>query len=91
MDRTRPVLVLTRGSQAMSRRVTVAGITSTIRGGAVEVPVGRGNGLDHDSVVNLDDIWTIERRLLGAPIGYLSDDQEPDLHAAITRAFDLEN
>ena len=91
IDRTRPVLVLTRGSQTMSRRVTVAGIPSTVRGGRTEVLVGPANGLDHDCVVNLDDIVTIERRLLGSLVGYLHDDQEPALHAAVVRAFDLED
>ena len=42
-------------------------------------------------MVNLDDIVTIERRLLGSLVGYLLDDQERALHTAVVRAFDLED
>ena len=53
LDKTRPVLVLTRDQvrEAMSR-VTVAPITSTIKGLSTEVPVGPRNGIDGDSVAD---------------------------------------
>ena len=35
-------------------------MTGTIRGIAVEVPVGPRNGLGHDGVVNLDNVITIQ-------------------------------
>ena len=44
------------------RTVTIAAITSTIRGLATEVPVGPQNSLDHDSGVNLVNIFTIDHR-----------------------------
>jgi mRNA-degrading endonuclease toxin of MazEF toxin-antitoxin module len=59
--------------------------------GCREVPVGQANGLGQDCVVNLDDIVTIERRLLGSQVGYLHDDKQSALHAAVVRAFDLED
>ncbi len=43
----------------MRQLVTVARITSTVRGLRSEVPVGQRSGLDHDSVVNLDSIPTV--------------------------------
>jgi mRNA interferase MazF len=46
--------------------VTVAPITTTIRGLSTEVPVGTVNGLDHDSVVSLDDIQTIHSDHFGS-------------------------
>lgn len=92
LDKTRPVLVLTREvAIGRLRTVTVAAITSTIRGLATEVPVGPENGLDHASVVNLDSVFTIDRRALGRRIGLLLDHQEGDLHRAVVSAFDLDD
>ena len=91
LDKTRPVLVLTREEvRAVRRLVTVAPITSTRRGLTSEVAVGQRNGLDHDSVVNLDSIATIPRDLLIRPIGALLLDQERGLTRAFHQAFDLE-
>lgn len=91
LDKTRPVLVLTRELiRPHLRRVTVAPITSTIRGLSTEVPVGPSNGLDHDSAVSCDNVLTIEKDLLGRHLGYLLPEQEPQLAEAIRLAFDLE-
>ena len=92
LDKTRPVLVLTREEVRTVRLlVTVAPITSAVRGLRSEVRVGRRNGLDHDSAVNLDSIATIPRNSLVRPIGALLDDQELDLTRAFHEAFDLED
>lgn len=91
LDKARPVLVLTRDLVIQQRtQVTVAPVTSTARGLSVEIPVGRQNGLGHDSVVNCDNIVTIPRTALGERIGYLLPQQEAALTAAIHAAFDLE-
>jgi len=91
LDKTRPVLVLTREIvRPHLTRVTVAPITTTIRGLSTEVPVGRANGLDHDSVVSCDNIVTVLKSDLGRHIGYLLADQEPDLSYAVRAAFDLD-
>jgi mRNA interferase MazF len=91
LDTSRPVLVLTRELvRPHLRRVTVAPITSTVWGLSTEVAVGIRNGLDHDSVVSLDNILTIPVADLGRQLGHLHPDQEGDLAAAITAAFDLE-
>lgn len=92
LDKTRPVLVLTRAEvRAVRALVTVAPITSTVRGLRSEVLVGQRNGLDHDSVVNLDSIATVSRETLVRPIGALLEDQEHDLTRAFHEAFDLED
>jgi len=92
LDKTRPVLVLTRDTvRPHLTNVTVAPITSTIRGLSTEVPVGTANGLDHDSVVSLDNIQTIPARHLGRQIGLLLIAQEQTLARAIHAAFDLED
>ena len=92
LDKTRPVLVLTRDAvRPHLSNVTVAPITSTIRGLSTEVPVGPANGLDHDSVVSLDNIQTIPARHLGRQVGLLLIAQEQALARAIHAAFDLED
>jgi mRNA interferase MazF len=70
--------------------VTVAPITTTVRGLSTEVAVGRANGLDHDCVISCDNIVTVPKSALGPQIGYLMPAQEAALTAAIHAAFDLD-
>jgi len=91
LDKNRPVLILTRELvRPHLSRVTVAPITSRIRGLTTELPVGVANGLDHDSVVSLDNIITIAAADLGHQIGRLLPHQELALTEAIHAAFDLD-
>lgn len=91
LDKMRPVLVLTRELvRPHLNRVTVAPITSTIRGLSTEVSVGQANGLDHESAISCDNILTVPTTALGRQIGFLLAAQEPDLTQAIQAAFDLE-
>ncbi len=71
-------------------RVTVAPITSTVRGLSTEVPIGADNGLDHVCVVSCDNVVTVPKSVLGRQIGYLLPAQETQLSAAIRAAFDLD-
>ncbi|MGH3939896.1 MAG: type II toxin-antitoxin system PemK/MazF family toxin [Pseudonocardiaceae bacterium] len=91
LDKVRPVLILTRELvRPHLTRVTVAPITSTIRGLSTEVSVGAVNGLDHDSVVICDNIVTVPKTVLGRHLGYLLPAQEAELADAIRAAFDLD-
>ncbi len=91
LDKARPVLVLTRELvRPHLRTVTVAPITTTVRGLSTEVPVDAGNGLGEACVVSCDNITTIPSNALGAQIGVLLDRQERDLSRAIQAAFDLD-
>ena len=91
LDKTRPALVLTRETaRAAMTKVTVAPITSTIKGLSSEVRVGPDNGLDHDCVVSLDDVLTVPTDRLGRIVGYLSDGQEALLARAVVMAYNLE-
>lgn len=91
LDKRRPALILTRASKLhLLAWVTVAPITSTVRGITSEVLVGPRNGLDHGSVVSCDNITTLRRSSVGDTIGLLFDDQEPALARAIGDAFDLD-
>ena len=91
LDKVRPAVLLTREELLPHlNQVTVAPITSRVRGIRSELPLGRANGLDHDSAVNCDGIATVERSALGPQIGWLLPSQERELHAAIVAAFALE-
>lgn len=91
VDKRRPVVVLTREEvRPYLGWVTVAPIASTAKGLATEVPVGRANGLDRESVITCDNIATIAVSELGKQIGFLFDAQEAQLAEAIATAFDLE-
>jgi mRNA interferase MazF len=90
LDKVRPVLVLTRaGVRPHRSRVTVAPITSTVRGLSVELVLGPEDGLDRQSVANLDDVMTILVDDLGPQIGGLSPPKEAALAAAVFHAFEL--
>lgn len=91
LDKTRPVVVLTRATaRPAMTKVTVAPITSTIKGLSSEIPVGPANGLDHASVIALDNVLTIPADLLGRTLGYLTHAQEALLARAIVVAYDLD-
>ncbi|HEY5197793.1 MAG TPA: type II toxin-antitoxin system PemK/MazF family toxin [Solirubrobacteraceae bacterium] len=91
LDKAWPVLILTRELvRPHLTTVTVAPITSTIRGLSTEVRLDVANGLAEPSVVSCDNITTIPTSTLGAQIGVLLDPQEPALSDAIQAAFDLD-
>jgi mRNA interferase MazF len=91
MGKTRPVLVLTREVvRPHMNTVTIAPITTTVRGLSTEVPLGPANGSSDRSVVACDNVTTIPVAALGSQIGLLVDEQERNLSEAIQAAFDLE-
>lgn len=91
LDKARPVLILTRELvRPHLRTVTVAPITTTVRGLSTEVSVNTANGLTAPSVVSCDNITTIPSDVVGEQIGVLLDSQEPALSEAIAAAFDLD-
>jgi len=91
LDKSRPVLILTRELvRPHLNTVTVAPITTTIRGLSTEVPIDAANGLSEPSVVSCDNVTTIPADALGEQIGVLLGHQEAVLSGAIQAAFDLE-
>jgi mRNA interferase MazF len=90
LDKPRPVVILTRELLVgRMKKVTIAPITSTIRGIATEVAVGPANGLDRASVIACDNITTVDFTTLGDNVGQLLPRQEHELAMAISIAFDL--
>jgi len=91
LDKARPVLILTRELvRPHVSTVTIAPITTTIRGLSTEVAVDAANGLAGPSVVSCDDITTVPSSTIGEQIGVLLDRQEQTLSDAIRAAFDLD-
>jgi mRNA interferase MazF len=87
-DRKRPVLVLTR--QDMIHRlnaVTVAPITTTIRGVPSEVVVGLGQGLKRPSAINLHHLVTVPRAGLRSFVGSVDVETMMRVRAAILFAL----
>jgi mRNA interferase MazF len=73
--KSRPVVVLTR-SEVLDVRdlVTVAEVTTSIRGLAAEVDFDHAEaGLDQMSVINCDGLHTIAQASLTGPIGHVND------------------
>ena len=85
----RPVLVLTRPEVIDVRElVTVAEITSTVRGLAVEVPLPNFvPGLTDGSVVNCDGLHTVRRSSLSDRAGELGDRTMRAVCRAVTYAL----
>ena len=91
LDKTRPVVILTReAARAAMTKVTIAPITSTVKGLSSEVPVGPDNGLEQPSVISLDNVVTIPADLLGRSVGFLTSEQEALLAKAVVLAYDLD-
>ncbi|MDJ0771759.1 MAG: type II toxin-antitoxin system PemK/MazF family toxin [Ilumatobacter sp.] len=84
----RPVLVLTRTEVLDVRElVTVAKITTALRGLAVEVALDHeAVGLDRPSAVNCDGLHTVRQSSLTDAVGVVDDDVLDDVCAAVTLA-----
>jgi mRNA interferase MazF len=72
-DKRRPVLILSRSSLIpLLHTVTVAAVTSTLRGSPTEVEVGVTEGLKQTSCVNLCNLFTVDQQKLRSFVGTLS-------------------
>ena len=83
-DKKRPVVVLTRGSAIdYLSTVTVAPITSTIRGVPSEVILNEEDGMKGPCAVNLHNAVTISQNRLGRRIAQLSSLRMGEICAAL--------
>ncbi len=87
-NKTRPVVVLTRSEVIDVRHlVTVAEVTTTVRGIAAEVSFDHAAaGLDRASVINCDGLQTIRRSSLTGHVGNVSDATRRHVCRAISYA-----
>jgi mRNA interferase MazF len=68
----RPVLVVSRDEVIpVVNNVVVAPVTSTIRHIPTCVPVGPGQGIDHDSVASFDNVAAVPKSALTVRLGTL--------------------
>jgi mRNA interferase MazF len=86
----RPVLVLTRNEVLEVRAlVTVAEITSSMRGLAAEVPIDHTeHGLDRESAINCDGLHTVAQTSLTEFVGAASRETMRRVCAAVSYALD---
>jgi mRNA interferase MazF len=83
-DKKRPVVVLTRDSAiAYLSTVTVAPITSTIRGVPSEVLLGEEDGMKTPCAVNLHNPVTVSQDRLGRRVAQLSSLRMFEICAAL--------
>ena len=87
-DKQRPVLILTRDSiiDHLSR-ITVAPVTSTMRGVPSEVALGPDDGMKDACAVNLHNIVTVPKAGLGRLLGSLSAQRIDEVCNAIAFAL----
>ncbi|NWF85629.1 MAG: type II toxin-antitoxin system PemK/MazF family toxin [Bryobacteraceae bacterium] len=87
-DKKRPVVVLTRDSAiAYLSGVTVAPVTSTIRGVPSEVLLGVEDGMKTACAVNLHNVVTVSRARLGRRVARLSANRMEQICAALGFSF----
>lgn len=83
-DKQRPVVILTRDSSIpYLSSVTVAPITSTIRGVPSEVILDENDGMKSRCVVNLHNAVTVSQRRLGRRVCQLTPNRMCDICAAL--------
>jgi mRNA interferase MazF len=86
----RPVVLLSRDeAYAVRTAVTVAPVTTTVRGIAVEVSLGLEDGLPKLCAVNCDSLLTIPKACLESRIARLSERKIEEIHKAVRFALDI--
>lgn len=90
-DKRRPVLVLTRNTSiGVLNALTVAPITSTIRGVPSEVLLDEEDGLLNESVANFHSLQTVPKSNLGEVIATLSQGRMREVERAISFSLGFE-
>jgi mRNA interferase MazF len=83
-DKQRPVVVLTRDSAiGYLSAVTVAPITSTVRGVPSEVLLSEQDGMKGTCAVNLHNVVTVSKAHLGRRVAMLSSERLEEICAAL--------
>lgn len=92
IDKRRPVVLVSRDeAYAVRSLIVVAPATTTVRGYAVELKVGRREGLPRECVVNCDWLVTIPKEDLLQRAGTLSGVKLRKLDDALRFALGLDD
>ena len=84
----RPVLLLSRNSAyEYLNKFVVAEITTTIRGIAQEVALGKAEGLPRACVANFDNLRTVSRSALAKMAGSLAPRRQVEVKLALGHAL----
>jgi mRNA interferase MazF len=80
----RPVLLLSRdAAYEYLNKFTVLEVTTTIRHIAMEIPLGKAEGLSKPSVANCDNFRTVSRSVLVKRIGQLGPARREEVKRAV--------
>lgn len=91
LDKKRPVVLVSREEAYAVRALVIAApVSTTIRGFAVEVKVGLGEGLPRTGVINCDWLVTVPKADLLERAGKLSAAKVRQLDDALRFALGLE-
>ena len=86
----RPVVLVSRDTAyAVKTKVTVAEVSTTVRGIPSEVPLGTGDGLPRRCAVNTDHLVTISKAHLEARIALLRPEKLAVLDEALRFSLGL--
>ena len=91
VDKKRPVVLISRQEAYAVRALVIAApVSTTVRGFAVEVKVGKREGLPKSGVINCDWIVTIPKSALKRRVGTLSTAKRIQLNEALAFALGLD-
>lgn len=86
-----PVVIVTRQvAIPVLTNVTVASVTTTVRGVRTELPLGEAHGLDRESVANCDNLLTVPKSSLANHRGSLSLTDVAKLNDSLRVALELD-
>lgn len=89
-NKERPVLVLTRSDVIPKLNVvTVAEITTTIRGNDSEVLLDESDGMFEECVINLTNVQTVSKNRIGSYITHLTPVKMAEVFEAIKFVFNF--
>lgn len=88
LEKVMPVVILTRARVAPRlNRVLVAPVTTTIRGLATEVMLGRSEGVKSPSVASLDNVQLVPIGLLLRRAGRIPPERWPEFCTAMRKVM----
>ncbi len=91
-DKKRPVLILTRESAiSVLNSVTIAPITSTIRGIPTELLLTEQDGVPHTCAANFDNLQTVPKSNIGGRITRLTSGRMKEATAAVSFALGFDH
>jgi len=90
-DKTRPVLILTRNSAIRYlNAVTVAPITTTVRGVPSEISLSVADGMMTDCAANFYNVQTVPQTKIGGWITTLSSERMTEVDRALQFALGID-